>query len=121
MKGKFVEPQEVAPQCYNGVDYSATGRVLVRSKGALLVWRNGGSVWAGVGMERSYTSVHLHVVGTRDAESYAKIKSVDIFRGGRFRLDRVAAEMKKIREAMDLPGLDTKNIDFKKTFVVEES
>lgn len=120
MKGHFVEPQEIAPQHYNGVDYSAKGIVLVRGPNTFLIWRKGGKCWAGIGFEPNYTEVHLHVVGNREAESYARIHEEEIFRGGRLAMYRIAADMKKIREKMGLPKLDVQHIHLKKTFVVDE-
>ncbi len=120
MKGHFAEVQEVAPQYWRGVDHSSKGVVLVRSKYALLVWRRSGKCWAGIGMEPSYVAVRLQIVATDDPKSYDHIKAIEIFRGGRLRKDRIAAEIKKIREAMALPDLDLQHIDPKRTYVVEK-
>ena len=120
MKGAFIGEQEIAPQYANGVDHSSKGVVLVRSSKSLLIWRKSGKCWAGIGMEPNYVPVRLQVTAVRDPKNYSGIKGTEIFRGGRLRKDRIAAEMKKIREAMELPSLDIQHIDPKRTYVVEE-
>ena len=118
MKGKFVEPQEIAPQCDGGCDYSRTGKILVRFGNTKLIWRKPGSVWSGIGMPRSYCPAELHVIGD-DIERFGL--GAIIFEGGRLAMHRIAPEIKKIRALMKLPKLDTLHIHFKKTYVVEEA
>lgn len=120
MKGHFVEPQEIAPQRFGGVDHSAKGVVLVRAPGVLLVWRKSGKCWAGIGFDPSYVPVRLQVIATRDAKNYEALKTEDIFEGGKLAMYRIAADMKKIRAMMQLPNLDVQHIHPKKTYVVDE-
>lgn len=117
MRGKFVEPQEVAPQCEGGCDYSRTGKVLVRFGDKRLVWRKPGSVWSGIGMPRSYCPAELQVLG----EDITRFGSDSVlFEGGRLSKRRISDAIKKIRSLMKLPKLSVDQIDPKKTYIVEE-
>lgn len=118
MKGKFIEPQEIAPQHQGGCDYSRSGLVLVRYGDTKLVWRKPGSVWSGIGMPRSYCPAELHVVGG-DMRLFS-LEST-LFEGGRLAMHRIKPEIKKIRKLMKLPKLGMEHIDLKKTYLVEKA
>lgn len=116
MIGKFVEPQEIAPQIEGGCDYGKAGIVLVRYGRAKLVWRKGHKVWSGVGFPWTYTSASLQVVGI-DSRVNGQI-----FEGGRLTVKRIAEHMGVIVGLMGLPGLlDTSKLNLKKTYIVEEA
>lgn len=120
MKGEFVEPQEIAPQVEGGCDYSKKGVVLVRFGKTKLVWRQGGGVWNGNGMPKRYMPCSLQIINTVvDGRPWDGTKY--IFEGGRLALYRIAPEIKKIRELMGLPSLDTPNINLKRTYIVTEA
>lgn len=52
---------EQAPRHERGVDWGATGDVLIRSPKARLIWRRGGSYFAGIG-QRGYAPAQLQIV-----------------------------------------------------------
>lgn len=113
--------QERAPQYGSGVDWSASGTVLIRTKERWLVWRKSGSCWAGIGMDRSYVPTRLHVVLASDARvgSYddLSITGADLMSGGRLSRKRLATVMPQIRKLMRLPTLKLDQIDLKRTLV----
>ena len=121
MSKYYVEPQEEAPQCFNGVDYSAPGRILVRTKDALLVWRKSGSVWSGIGQPHSYVATRLHVIpfSVEASRHYSTIGDRELLKGGRLSTARLLTVIEKIRQFMKMPKLDVKDIDPKKTYVVD--
>lgn len=122
MSRHYVEPQETVSKHGFGVDYGATGRVLVRTKDRLLVWRKPGKVWSGIGMPHSYVPAYLHVVSKEEGgqKTYGSIGgSRDLMRGGRLTKERLLPIIGKIREYLNLSRLDVSEIDLKKTYVVE--
>lgn len=120
MKGHFVE-QETAPRDDNGVDFSAPGIVLVKTKERRLVWRRGRHYYSGMLHPSVYAPADLEVIGYPEAiRSMSDFLNRRVFAGGRLTRRRVEAELPKIRELMMLPALSMDHIDLKGTFVVEK-
>lgn len=117
--------QEVVSRGDLGIDYGSEGKVLVRTKLHLLVWRKPGTVWSGIGMPHSYVPAYLHVIrnerGSAAPTSYGSISITgrDLMRGGRLTRDRLAKVLPAVKKAMELPKLSMAQIDLGKTLVVE--
>lgn len=109
------EPERVAPRGERGVDYGATGRVLIAHGDTLLVWRKGHTGWMSLGSS-GYYAAHMQVLYSR---SYPSLPWHDIYEGGRLTLARIEEHLEKIREAMSLPMLRIDDIKLGQTLVVE--
>lgn len=120
MSKHYVEPQEIAPKHGWGVDYGSEGRILVRTKDRLLVWRKPGKCWSGIGMPYSYVPSFLHVIATDpdSSKTYGTIGGRDLLKGGRLSTVRLLCVIEKLRVLLNLPKLEAKDIDLKKTYVV---
>lgn len=121
---KVLIDQETAPSRDFGVDYGSEGKILVRTKKYILVWRRPGTVWSGIGNPHSYVPAYLHVILTPEAKargekSYAAIFSKDLIDGGRLTRDRLAKVMSKVKRDMELDTLSVSEIDLKKTLVIK--
>ncbi len=121
MKYRYVVPQEIAPQHGWGVDFGSNGKVLVRTKDRLLIWRKPGKCWSGIGMPYSYVPAYLHVIATdpKTARNYGTIGGRDLMKGGRLSTVRLLCVIEKLRDLLSLPNLEAKDIDLKKTMVVD--
>lgn len=53
---------EIAPRYGVGVDYGASGQILLRNKTHALVWRSGYKTWGGVGAPREYVKAQLSII-----------------------------------------------------------
>jgi len=98
-----------------GVDYGATGKILLIYKKKRLLWRKGHQYWSGLYMPWSYAPARLEVQEEGDR---IRTHGEDVLEGGRLTAARLKKALPKIRKIFELPGLRIKHFDLKKTFVV---
>ena len=113
--GDFTEVQEIAPEREGGVDYGAKGKVLFRYGKVRVIWRSGGSVWAGIGMDRATFHTQLEIIGMHQTLSTIIWK-----KGGRLSMAVIKKCLKDLRQELAMPDLKLEHFHPKKTFYVIE-
>lgn len=112
--GAFKEVQEIAPDREGGIDFGAKGKVLFKYGKIRVVWRSGGSCWAGVGMERSTFHAQLEIIGMHQT------LSIVILKGGRLSMNRIKRALPDLKSQLVMPDLKLEHFHPKKTFEVIE-
>lgn len=72
LSGKFT----LAPSSENGVNYSASGIVLLQKGETRLVWRSGGNYWSGI--RQAYAPADLEILYPHDGYSLNQVRSTDL-------------------------------------------
>lgn len=81
-----------------GVDYGATGFLILTHGDLRLVWRPGSTIWAGIG-RTAYSPACLQVEG----RAMRSVGNAELLSGGRLSEDRWLSVRKKISTLLSVP------------------